>query len=161
MRLWHWRMISFLPDAQLLGQWRECCAVAQKWADNELNHALVNPVMNYPVEDFIEYCFLVKQSMHARGWNTTEYAEIKLKDNLYRIFQRDDQCGENDFVSIRGTIDQMMAGQKNPWGRDIFNKWHNEEYYNICWFNLEEKYLCGCIPEDQWARFIEGGLQYE
>jgi uncharacterized protein (TIGR02328 family) len=151
-------MISYLPNAQLLGQWRECCAVAQKWADNTLNHAIVNQVMNYPVEDFIEYCFLVKQSMHERGWNTTEYAEVKLKDNFFRILELQ---GENDFVDMRATINRMMdRGEKNVWGHRIFEKWHTEDYYDICYRNLEEKYLCGCVPETEWARFCEGGLQY-
>lgn len=30
MRLWHKDLIEVLPRQQLLGQWRECCAIAKK-----------------------------------------------------------------------------------------------------------------------------------
>ena len=48
MRLWHKDLIAFLPRKQLLGQWRECCAIARNIAVNGTpNHVLVNKVLDY------------------------------------------------------------------------------------------------------------------
>ena len=53
MRLWHKDLIDVLPNGQLLGQWRECCAIARNIkAKGTPNHLLVNKIMDYPDIDF-------------------------------------------------------------------------------------------------------------
>lgn len=33
---------------------------------------------------------------------------------------------------------------------DLFKDWHNDRYLMQCFFNLQEKFDCGGIPEDEW-----------
>lgn len=159
MRLWHYKMISFLPTAQLLGQWRECCAIAQEWAnERHLKHPLVKPVTNYPPEEFLIYCRLVKEEMANRGFKVQDYTVARLKDNVFKILSE----FENDYRSMRATIDDIWNGY-NWVGRlerwKLFDKWHNNTYFDICYWNLYEKYLCECVPEEEWIRFLEGGRE--
>ena len=48
MRLWHKDLIKVLPNNQLIGQWRECCAIAVNIKNKGFpNHILVNRIMDY------------------------------------------------------------------------------------------------------------------
>lgn len=49
MRLWHYRLLPYLPDAQFRGQLRELVAIMRDWRDKgKTNHVLINAVMEYP-----------------------------------------------------------------------------------------------------------------
>ena len=59
MRLWHYKLLPYLPDLQFKGQLRELVAIMHDWRDNgKTNHLLINRVMEYPKADFYGY-FLV------------------------------------------------------------------------------------------------------
>ena len=157
MRLWHYKLIHILPRAQLIGQWRECCAVAQVWAnEHDIRHPLVRPVLNYPPEELLLYSRLVADEMEYRGYHLQEYSVANLKDN---IFKCRDMSRDPD---LRQAIDDIWNGYdwNERLAEDIlFYHWHNETYLRICYWNLLEKYLCGCVPDDEWARFEEGGRE--
>ena len=34
--------------------------------------------------------------------------------------------------------------------KNLFENWHNERYLKQCLMNLQEKYDCGGISEDEW-----------
>ena len=155
MRLWHYRTIGFLPTAQLLRQWRECCGIAGTWAARgSPNHALVNRVLQYPIEDFIVYCKLVYDEMIRRGYSPSEYAVAKLKDSFVTIYLYDG----SEIDSLRHYIDIIWNGETpDAQEIDIFKGWHNDKYLSQCYFNMEEKYDCGCVPEPEWQRYLEGG----
>ena len=160
MRLWHYKLIHILPNAQLIGQWRECCAVAQMWAnEHDIRHPLVRPVLNYGPEELFLYCKLVKEEMESRGFKIQEYTVVKLKDNMYKIFSEFNK----DSNYIRSVIDDIwdcyFETDTFIQNHRLFDKWHNNTYFDICYWNLYEKYLCECIPEDEWIRFIEGGRE--
>ena len=38
---------------------------------------------------------------------------------------------------------------------DIFYDWHNDRYYWQCYYNLEEKYDCGGISQDEWETICD------
>jgi uncharacterized protein (TIGR02328 family) len=42
MRLWHYKLIPYLPRQQLLGQHRECCALRGKGVDVSEMEKLLN-----------------------------------------------------------------------------------------------------------------------
>ena len=68
MRLQHWKLIPYLPNQQLLGQWRECCAIRKAMWENETpNHLLVNPVCEYPMTEYNGYWKAVQNEMEKRG----------------------------------------------------------------------------------------------
>lgn len=127
MRLWHKYLIGVLPRQQLLGQWRECCLIAKNIAEKGTpNHLLVNKVMEYPINEFCDYCNIVLSRMLIRGYNVSEKSIHCLEDNV-------DFCADSDL------------------NMDIFKGWHNDRYLTQCFYNLQEKYDCGGISEEEWG----------
>jgi uncharacterized protein (TIGR02328 family) len=69
LRLWHKDLVEFLPQLQLISQWRECCCIAKNIAEKGTpNHILVNRVMDYPMEHFYRYCGRVFAFMVDKGY---------------------------------------------------------------------------------------------
>lgn len=130
MRLWHKDLIPVLPKNQLIGQWRECCAIAKAIAENGTpNHILVNKVMDYPIHHFIIYSFLVYKEMRSRGFKPNGM-------NFEKWLEFDESLIEN-----KRSI--------------LFPNWHNDRYFKQCYFNLEEKYDCGGILEEEWHKIFK------
>ena len=126
MRLWHKYLIGALPRKQLLGQWRECCLIAKNIAEKGTpNHLLVNKVMEYPISEFCDYCNIVLYQMVVRGYNVSEKSIHCLEDNV-------EFCVDSDL------------------NMDIFKGWHNDRYLKQCFYNLQEKYDCSGISEEEW-----------
>jgi len=125
MRLWHKDLIPALPRQQLLGQWRECCLIAKSINEKGTpNHILVNRIMNYPIDHFCTYCNLVCIEMEGRGY----------------------RC---DFLSLKK---YLPAGYEVTDFEMLFSGWHNNRYLAQCYFNLQEKYDCYGISEDEWDK---------
>lgn len=67
MRLWHEALIPYLPNQQLLGQHRECCALRGKgWGRK---HSTVDYVFTHPIEWLYIYHVKVMDEMTKRGYN--------------------------------------------------------------------------------------------
>ena len=126
MRLWHWKLIPVLPRQQLLAQWRECCLIMKSISENgSPNHILVNPIMDYPMDHFYCYAYMVNEEMQKRG-----YKSDWLKFNQWML---------------NGSFSQV-----NGWR--MFQNWHTHRYLVQCLANLEEKYDRGGISEEEWRR---------
>lgn len=126
MRLWHKDLIDVLPRQQLLAQWRECCCIARNIAVNGTpNHILVNKILDYPIDHFIQYTALVLYEMSLRGYN-------------FNI---------NNFQKWTAIIapERRIVNDE-----ELFDSWHNGRYFQQCYFNLQEKYDCGGITEEEW-----------
>lgn len=125
MRLWHKDLIAFLPREQLVAQWRECSAIAGSIATRGTpNHILVNRVLEYDFDHFITYSLLIRDEMTRRKYRTMDSVQnkiIALKPDWYEV-----------------EYDELYAG------------WMNDEYFEICYYNLLEKYRCGGIREEDW-----------
>ena len=129
MRLWHTKLISVLPREQLVAQWRELSAIAGAVQKNGTpNHLLVNFVLDYPWEDFISYSYYVRAEMTKRGYRTMNSVWDKI-------------CA----------LDPDWNGTIKPLEEIYVNKM-KKSYYNICWHNLYEKFLCGGITPEDWGR---------
>ena len=130
MRLWHWKLIPYLPNQQLLGQWRECNLIARNLSERGTpNHVLVNRVVEYPVEEFLGYCKAVANEMEKRGFKADI---LKLREKL---------CGPVLFWNMKVTPDTPF-----------FKGWHNDRYLIQCYYNLQEKYDSGGIPFESWMK---------
>ena len=124
MRLWHKNLIPVLPRQQLLGQWRECCLIAKNIHDKgNPNHLLVNKIMDYPIDHFFRYGIAVREEMTKRGYKCDAEKFKKYFQNPQYKFYRVDE---------------------------IFPGWHNERYLMQCYYNLQEKYDCGGITDEEW-----------
>ena len=146
MRLWHRDMISYLPKQQLLGQWRELCCIASLLAvDHTPNHILVNPITDYPPEHFEAYCNLVIKEMRNRKFEIQDVALHKLQDNVraWRLYLNQEL--PFDYVDRDWDVDI---------GEPIYFDWHTNRYLKQCYYNLEEKYDRGGVPEDEWMRIF-------
>lgn len=71
MRLWHYKLIPYLPKSQLLAQWRELNSIFKK----QDKHILINYIYEYPKHDLLVYSDLVIAEMLKRGYkvNTNNY----------------------------------------------------------------------------------------
>lgn len=126
MRLWHYKLIPVLPRQQLLGQWRECCLIAKNIKEHGTpNHILVNKVMNYPIDDFASYGIMVANEMISRGYSVDM----------------------NKFT-------QYFVKDVLPYTDNLFEGWHDNEYLTQCFYNLEEKYDCGGISDEEWQPVV-------
>lgn len=132
MRLWHKDLIPILPRMQLIGQWRECSLIARGIAVNgSPNHILVNKVIEYPLEHFATYCHSVAWNLGKHGYTPSMITEDHLKEWL----------GLRLYPYVPEDL--------------LFKDWHNDRYLYQCISNLEEKYDCGGIPEEEWLQIDE------
>lgn len=112
MRLWHYKLLPYLPKSQLIAQKRECDLI---WKDiavgKQTNHILINYIWEY--EDYLKelsiYYWLLKEEFDNRGF----------KFNF-----------SNNFITKN-----VFYGYENP-----FPKHHNDRYLLQCFMNLCEKY---------------------
>ena len=128
MRLWHKDLIPVLPRLQLLSQWRECCCIARNIKVNGTpNHLLVNKVLDYPDDHLSTYAFMVYCELIQRGY-TARYAQ----------FAKWSDVGDPTYYLVDTD--------------DLFSGWHNDRYLRQCLLNLEEKFDCGGISPEEWAK---------
>lgn len=142
MRLWHRDIVPKLPKNQLLGQWRELCLIGSLLGkDHTPNHVLVNPITDYPPEHFEAFCNLVIQEMRKRKFAINDTSLHALQDSVraWRLYLNEEV--PFDYIDRDWNMDL---------GEPIYFDWHNDRYLNQCYFNLEEKYDRGAIPEDEW-----------
>lgn len=128
MRLWHKELIPVLPRLQLLSQWRECCSIAKAiQEDGTPGHILVNRVLDYPADHFLQYAQYIRDEMASRKYNCNWQRFSKWVGNYFR------------YVPFT----------------NVFPNWHNDIYLRECLYNLEEKAICGGIPTDEWQVIYE------
>lgn len=63
MRLWHYKLIKYLPKSQLVAQWRELNSIFKK----QDKHILINYVYDYPKEHLFDYTCAVINEMKNRN----------------------------------------------------------------------------------------------
>lgn len=85
--------------------------------------------MNYPLNHFISYAFYIRQEMTARRYKTMNSVWEKI------ISVTD---GDYNILPIE----------------ELFPNWHNERYLLQCYYNLEEKYDCGGIKEEDFEKIV-------
>lgn len=125
MRLWHYEILEYLPRKHLLSQLRECTAIAVAIDSGKpINHVIINRIYDYGIDEFRIYCELVRKEFIRRDWTISDKTLKKLHLDNFDI-----------------EIDENTK---------IFENWHNKRYLTQCFYNLQEKYDCGMINEDEW-----------
>lgn len=135
MRLWHKDLIPFLPRQQLLGQWRECCLIAKSIAEKGTpNHLLVNRIMDYPPTHFIMYADIVFSEMAGRNYHADW-------SKCLEFFSEEELACYCFGKSI--SLDEL------------FKDWHNDRYMHQCLLNLQEKFDCSGISEEEYRILVD------
>ena len=132
MRLWHYKLLPYLPDAQFKGQLRELVAIMHDWRDKgATNHLLINRVMEYSKRELTAY-FLDYELEYRR-----RYGKTLDKYNQEFIGFYDDNYKLTDY-----------------------DGWHNKEYLRVCMANLYEKHFFGVgksrITDEEWETLCKG-----
>ena len=133
MKLWHWKLLPYLPKSQLIAQKRECDLIWKDIANGkQTNHVLINYIWQYDYEwELSVYYALLGREFESRGF------KFKMSDNS-------SYC-----------IDKLL-----PYP---FKNHHTKQYLLQCFMNLEEKYFCGQKDFDRTTylnlwNFINGEL---
>lgn len=146
MRMWHYRLIPYLPDLQLKGQLRELVAIMHNWRDKGTpNHMLVNVVINYDKSEFYSYFEWYK-------YNYEERFKKSFNEKYIKEFQ--DFCNVHPGMST--TPKECLM--KLP---SIFAGWHDRNYLRICMANLYEKHRFSFMSKSKidisdWQRLCDG-----
>lgn len=134
MRIWDYRLLPYLPDAQFKGQLRELVAIMRDWRDKgTTNHLLINKVMEYPKGRLSSYFWLYREEYIRRY---KKPFSDKTTDEFFRF-------AEGDYFT-----------------RKPFKTWHNKEYLRVCMANLYEKHFFGVgvsrITDEEWETLCRG-----
>lgn len=122
MRIWHIKLISVLPKAHLVAQWRELSAIAGAIQKNGTpNHVLVNFVLDYDYDNFISYAYYIREEMNKRNIRTMNSVWEKI-------------------ISLKSNYTIMPI-------EEVYKEKMDNLYLKICYYNLYEKYLCGMFDE--------------
>ena len=135
MRLWHYKLLPYLPEAQFKGQLRELVAIMHDWRDKgQTNHILINRVMEYPRADL--YGYFMEYAL--------EY-QRRYEDRLPRCTEEFRQFGSHVYTL-------------SP-----YPGWHEKPYLRVCMANLYEKHVFGRgksrITDDEWSVLLRGYQQ--
>jgi uncharacterized protein (TIGR02328 family) len=132
MRLWHYELLPYLPDAQFKGQLRELVAIMHDRRDKDkTNHLLINRVMEYPKRDLVAYFIGYEAEYHKRYGKWLN----KYSGEFIRFYDEEEK----------------LTG---------YDGWHNKEYLRVCMANLYEKHRFGIgksrITDEEWQRLLDG-----
>lgn len=125
MRLWHKDLVDVLPRQWLLGQWRELNSIFK----NQNRHILINFVYEYPntLSDLYSYSLLIIEEMDKR-----EYRH-----------------NDTNFNNFFFTTLQLMKFSKIT---NFYPEKMTQRYLKQCLYNLQEKYDCGAMTEEEWGK---------
>lgn len=119
MRLWHYKLLPFLPKTQLLSQWRELNSIYVK----QDKHILINYVYDYPLSQLLDYSVMVIKELINRN------CKIKSIDKFNNFFK-------TKFTDAYEILEEM----KYVDFIEVFIKHHNNRYLLQCYYNLQEKF---------------------
>ena len=126
MRLWHYRLIPYLPNKILISQWRELIAIKRQWEKGSLKHRLVSYVMDYDKQYFSFYTWKVVKELKNRG--------IKYQEKYY-----------DEILDFCEMPKDVVANYPE----------HNDKYLKQCYYNLQEKADRGIISKEEWQIIYE------
>lgn len=124
MRLWHYKILPYLPDKMLISQWRELIAIKRQWENGTLKHRLVSYVMYYHKKYLINYAYLIMGEMRNRHINFKRSYFTELCNFGY---------DDGGIVSY-----------------NLYYKEHNDRYLKQCLYNLQEKADRGIVSKEEW-----------
>lgn len=138
MRLWHYKLIPYLPKEMLVSQWRECIAIKRQWEKGTLKHRLVSYVMNQPDTEimsgkqyFASYVSDIRYELERRG--------VKYNNKYFKEIM--DFCDPTPYIGCNYIQ-------------------HNKRYLKQCLYNLQEKADRGIVSKEDWRKIEDAFNRY-
>lgn len=131
MRLWHYKLLPYLPDKFIIAEWRELIAIKRQWEKGTLKHPLVSYVMDYDKQYFSFYTWKVVKELKRRL--------IKYQEKYY-----------DEILDFCEMPKDVVANYPE----------HNDRYLMQCLYNLQEKADRGIISQEEWDN-ITYNVNYE
>ena len=133
MRLWHYKLLPYLPAAQFKGQLRELVSILRRVQKHgSPNHLLVNLVKKYDKADLTGY-FMMYNEEHKKRYGKP----------VAEIFRQ-------EFLEYSEHVSNW-----NP-----FNGWHDDCYLKVCMANLYEKHYFAegnsKVTDEEWSKLLDG-----
>lgn len=114
MRLWHYKLIEVLPNAQLKAMRYEIGDMVKQYPN--IKNGLVKYINNEDIQYLFNYFLRVLDEFDKRKINHKKSYD----DEICKII---DEKSKNQFVSL-----------------NLFYQEHNDRYLKQCYYNLQEKY---------------------
>ena len=122
MRLWHIDLISYLPNSQLVAQWRELNSIFKK----QDKHILINYIYNYDKQYLFNYTFAVIEELSARNikikkWNNYDnyFSDLLGTINCDLTYPEHD----NEYLTIcYYNLKEKYLRHQKDFTKDIFEK---------------------------------------
>ena len=136
MRLWHQKLIHYLPNKQLLGQHRELSALrGLGWGRK---HSTINYVFSHPYSLLFDYHWIVMKEMKDRGYKVDSSWKIR----NYRGKTLEYQEPHSKFISGDDhKFKNVYKFETKPetMETDMIYPEHNDKYLKECLLNLKNK----------------------
>ena len=147
MRLWHYKIIPYLPKSQLIAQWRELNSIFSK----QDNHILISYIYDYDKEYLYSYSNIVLEEIKKRGYQIKKwdnyngyFRDIKNKiPNKDLIFKEHDK--EYFSICFWNLKEKYIRGQKD-FDKNLYESLCNfyivqsvEPYNSSSLYNIDEK----------------------
>lgn len=131
MKLWHKNLIIYLPEVQLIEQWKDCYHILEVLLDKgTLDNVSVNEILNYPLTHFASYTYAVLVEIRKREYNLDANSLVLFINNLFKL----KDC-------FTHTCEEM----------EIYEGWHDDDYLKECLHSLEEQVTIGNISIKDWS----------
>ena len=134
MKVWHKNLIDVLPNALLIGQFRDICEIAKLIATKgKTSNPFIDPILDWPETHLWVYARYLQAEMEKRGF--------------YCEWQR-----------FETWMPRYLTWSKElPDIKDLFKGWHNDRYGNQCFYALQERYDRGLMSKADWERIEQHG----
>ena len=123
MRLWHHLLIPYLPNLQLISQWRELNSIYAR----QNRHILINYVYEYPLSHLYNYSLLIMEEMKKRGIKVRSYQKFNdyFKEKNFKDIAEIYQFHHNDEylrICCWNLYEKMIRGQNFTGGNILYIK---------------------------------------
>ncbi len=122
MRLWHYKLIQYLPTKQLVAQWRELNSIFKK----QDKHILINYIYNYDKSYLLDYTTRVLDEMHKRSIRLNEHSFDKYNEYFRNVKQKEraiynEHNDEYLTICVWNLREKYLRGQKD-FTYDVWNE---------------------------------------
>lgn len=129
MRIWHKDLLKYLPQQQLQGQWKELYAIVGEMEKKGVLTRERGYLLVTPLNKIAAGdLILYIKAVHELGIST------------------DKKC-----LQLIKRVSQLNWPGKCP-----MSDWHTKDYLRQCFYNLQEKFMCGGFSEGEYNKLVAG-----